>query len=131
MTLEEIVKKSCHTVFDQLGHGHTEFVYQMALKHELDSRGIISDTERPVSIHYTDNKGRCHHITTYRIDLYVFGEHHDIIIETKNISNITDKEINQVKRYLDELTKEGKNVSLGIIVNFPKTNKQIEFSIVS
>jgi GxxExxY protein len=128
--IQESIKNACHRVFDQLGYGHTEFVYQMALKYELDSMGIISSTERPVSIHYIDSLDNCHHLTSYRIDLYVFGQEYDVIIETKNITNITDKEINQVQRYLVELNKEGKTIPFGMILNFPKTNKGVEILII-
>lgn len=128
---QEEIKNICQTVYNQLGCGHSEFVYQTALKCELDSRDITTDTERPLSIHYIDSKNRQHLLTSYRIDLYVFGPDYDVVIEVKNISSITDKEICQVKRYLSELDKEMKNVPYGIIVNFPKTNKDIEFLVVN
>lgn len=131
LEFNELLIKSSQTIFDQLGSGHNEKIYHKALKYELDCLNINSDTERHVNVVYIDSKKKEHILESERIDMYVFKDTFDIILELKAISgNITSREIEQMNKYFRELKKEKKNIKYGIVINFPQpTSKEIKKNI--
>ena len=111
IAFNDLLIKSSQSIFDQLGSGHNEKIYHKALKYELDCLNIKSDIERHVNVNYIDSKGYEHVLESERIDMYIFKNEYDIILELKAISgNLTSKEIEQIKKYLIELKKEKKNI---------------------
>ena len=129
--LNNIIVNSSQNIFKQIGSGHNEKIYHKALKYELDCLGICCDVERHVNVIYTDSKGKDHVLESERIDAYIFGTDYDIILELKAISGIiSEKEIEQIKKYFRELKKEKKKVKYGIIINFPQpSSKEIKKDI--
>ena len=129
--LNELIKNSSQEIYNQLGSGHNEKIYHKALKYELDCLNINTDMERHVNVSYKDSKGKIHFLESERIDLYMFGNNYDIILELKAISGqITEKEIEQIKKYFRELKKENKKIGYGIILNFTQpTSKEIKKEI--
>ena len=106
----EIAKK----VYENLGAGHSEFIYHRAMEIELRKEKILYDTEKRVLITY---KG--YTLGDERIDLFLMDE--KIIIELKAVVNEPKiSEIMQVKKYYRELKKVGTTCSLGILINFPQ-----------
>ena len=112
--MKDIIEKCSKRVWEQLGPGYNEVVYQKALNYELNCNGILTDTERYSNAVYIDSKGNKHVVTTSRIDILIHDKESNIILELKNINkNISDSERIQVKRYFKELKQEGTNVKYG------------------
>lgn len=92
-------------VFNELGRGHRETVYQKAIEVELRLRGISYECERVIPVKYKD------HVVSYmRMDLVVDGK---IIIELKSIKTIKEGDECQLKRYLNY-----SGMNEGYLVNF-------------
>ena len=117
-------------VYQQLGAGHTEFIYHRALEKELFANHINYEYEKRVLIKYVCN-GVTYTLGEERIDLFIIDD--AIIIELKATVNMPrETEIAQVKKYYRELLNDNIVANRGIIINFPqagtKTAKeQIDF----
>ena len=131
IAFNDLLIKSSQSIFDQLGSGHNEKIYHKALKYELDCLNIKSDIERHVNVNYIDSKGYEHVLESERIDMYIFKNEYDIILELKAISgNLTSKEIEQIKKYFRELKKKKKKIKYGVIINFPQpSSKDVKTNI--
>ena len=121
------IKNLAERVFENLGSGHNEKIYHKALKTELECHGILSDTERHVSVTYIDSKGFKHCLESERIDLFIHSNPNEwsqiknVVCELKAISkNLGEPERIQVKKYFKELKKQNIYCDLGIIINFPQ-----------
>ena len=92
-------------IVDELGFGHRENIYQNALRIELEETKFY-DVEKEVTkeIFY---KGQ--NLGNVRIDLLV---DECCIIEMKTLRKVTDKERNQVERYLRVF-----NLPKGFLIN--------------
>jgi GxxExxY protein len=101
-----IILDASITVHKDLGPGLLESAYRLALKRELELRGLNVKMHVIVDFVYKDESmGKC-----YEIDLLVEDE---IIIEIKSCEGITPIFISQVITYL----KLSKKV-LGYLINF-------------
>lgn len=104
----EDVTTAAKEVFDLLGTGHTEIVYETAMELELWERSQFTANIRrqvPCPIYY---KGYL--VGTGYIDLLI---NDDLIVELKVINRLTNKEEAQVKKYL-----AGRKANRGVLVNF-------------
>ncbi|MBQ9523823.1 MAG: GxxExxY protein [Bacteroidaceae bacterium] len=93
-------------VYNVLGPGLLESIYEEALCYELQQRGLKVERQKPVPIIY---KG----ITlssNFRLDLLVEDQ---IILELKSTEEIKPVYFKQIKTYLRLLNKQ-----LGFLVNF-------------
>lgn len=97
------------SVLNELGHGFHEKPYENALVVEFKARGIAYEQQRRFDIVYRDEK-----VGEYIPDLLVFGK---IIVDTKVIEAIGDREVGQMMNYL-KIT----GYKVGYILNF-KTSK--------
>ncbi|MFU8847883.1 MAG: GxxExxY protein [Opitutales bacterium] len=97
---------ACMEVYNELGSGFLEAVYQEALAIEFELRGIPFLREQLLQIKY---KGRILE-TRYRADFVVFDK---IILETKATDSLVSKDVSQAINYLNA-TK----LKLGLLVNF-------------
>ena len=80
-------------VYNQMGAGFLEEVYQECLEIELNLRGIGYERQPRLSIFYKKNSlNKC-----YIPDLYVYN---GIIVELKAIKHLTDIEVAQILNYL-------------------------------
>ena len=93
-------------VYNNLGSGFLEAVYQEALEIELNRLGIPFEREKEVSVYYDGVMLQ----QTFRADFICCD---DIILELKAVSNLTDSHRAQVYNYL-KATK----MKLGILINF-------------
>ena len=107
LEFSEILNKNMKKIFDSLGGGFKESVYQHALAIELRKLGFIIQKEVNKEVLYLGEE-----VGIVRIDMLVDKMY---IIEFKAISKITEKEINQVKRYLNLFRNDG--VISGFIIN--------------
>ena len=93
-------------VYNQLGHGFLEPVYQEALEKEFQLRGIPFEREKLLTISYKGENLK----QTYKADFVCYGK---IIVELKAVSEITDVHRSQVFNYLHATGFE-----LGMLFNF-------------
>lgn len=95
-------------VYNELGHGLAEEIYQQSLEIELSLRGIPFQTKRDLNVFY---KGNCLD-TFYRPDLLVWNE---IVVELKAISTLTSEHEGQLINYMRIARKQ-----VGYLINFGK-----------
>ena len=93
-------------VYNQLGHGFLEAVYQEALEREFKSRGIPYEREKELIIFYKGEPLE----QTYKADFICYE---DIIVELKAVAMLQDSHRSQVYNYL----RSTKN-KLGLLINF-------------
>ena len=97
-------------VYNQLGHGFLEPVYQEALEKEFLLRGIPFEREKLLTISYKGEKLK----QTYKADFVCYRK---IIVELKAVSELTDAHRSQVYNYL-----HATGFRLGIILNYGFSN---------
>jgi len=93
-------------VYNTLGPGLLESVYQHTLNYELQKCGLETKVEFPVPVFYDNQKMD----VGFRIDILVNDL---VIIEIKSVENLAEVHHKQVLTYL-RLT----NLKLGLLVNF-------------
>ena len=93
-------------VYNVLGSGFLEAVYQEALAIEFAKRGIPFEREKELKVFYDGHELK----QTYRADFVCYG---DIIIELKAVSELNDSHRSQVYNYL-----KATGFKLGILYNF-------------
>ena len=96
---------SAMEVLNEIGHGFHEKPYENALVIKFRLRGIDCLQQKPFEILYKNEK-----VGDYIPDLIVYGK---IVVDTKVIEKITDREIGQMMNYL-KVT----GLRLGYILNF-------------
>ncbi len=93
-------------VYNTLGHGFLEAVFQESLELEFAARGISFQAQREISISYKGKTLR----KVYVADFLVFDQ---IIVEIKSISKLTKIEEAQLMHYL-----KATGCKLGLLINF-------------
>jgi len=109
MTLNEItyqIRGAIYDVYNELGPGLLESVYEEALVYELQKRNLIVERQKVVPIRYKDVLLK----TELRLDLLVEDE---VIVELKSVKELLDVHFKQTLTYCRLLDKR-----LGILVNF-------------
>lgn len=93
-------------VYNTLGHGFLEAVYQEALEIEFQRQGIPYEREKELKITYDGVELK----QSYRADFVCYGK---IIVELKALSNLEDTHRSQVHNYL-----HATGYKLGLLINF-------------
>ena len=93
-------------VYNKLGTGFVEPVYQEAMEIELRRRGIPFESQKHLSIHYKDVLL----VKYYEADLVCYDQ---IIVELKTLSGLTNIEVAQLINYL-KITR----MRVGMLINF-------------
>ena len=93
-------------VYNNLGHGFLEAVYQEALEIEFQRQGIPYEREKDIKIFYDGVELK----QSYRADFVCYGK---IIVELKAVSALDDAHHAQVYNYL-----HATRYKLGILLNF-------------
>lgn len=93
-------------VYNQLGHGFLEAVYQEALEKEFVIRGIPYEREKELTISYKGEVLK----QRYKADFVCYGK---VIVELKAVSEINDTHRSQVYNYL-----HATGYRLGLLLNF-------------
>mgnify|MGYP001595583254 CR=1 FL=1 len=97
---------TCFAVYNELGSGFLEGVYQEALAIEFGSQGIPFAAKRKLALHY---KGQALE-SKYEPDFICYDA---IIVEIKAASGLVDRHRAQVHNYL-----KATGHRLGLLVNF-------------
>lgn len=103
--LSDQVLASFYAVYNQLGYGFLEKVYQNALFFELKTRGIEVVAQNRCTVFY---KGKV--VGEYYADITVNGI---IILELKACKKLNKKHELQLKNYL-----KASSIELGFLLNF-------------
>lgn len=93
-------------VYNTLGHGFLEAVYQEAMEIEFQRQGIPYEREKELKITYDGVELK----QSYRADFVCYGK---IIVELKALSNLEDTHRSQVHNYL-----HATGYKLGLLLNF-------------
>jgi GxxExxY protein len=101
-------------VYNNMGTGYLEEVYQECLERELALRGIPFESQPLLSLFYKGEKLNKH----YRPDLYVYG---GIVVELKALKHLGNDEFAQILNYL-----RGTRKRVGYLLNFGSA-KEIEW----
>jgi GxxExxY protein len=99
------VLSAFYDVYNELGYGFLEKVYQNALFNELTQRGIHCQKEYPISVYY---KGIC--VGDYYADIMIENK---IILELKAVKSILPEHLAQLNNYLRATDAE-----VGLLLNF-------------
>ena len=98
-------------VYNTLGHGFLEAVYQEALEIEFQKQGIPYEREKELKIQYDGVQLK----QTYKADFVCFGK---IIVELKAVNALDDAHRSQVHNYL-----HATGYKLGLLLNFGCTEE--------
>lgn len=93
-------------VYNVLGYGFLESVYQEALEIEFLKRGIPYEREKELKIYYEGKAMR----QTYRGDFVCYN---NIIVELKAVAHLDDMHRSQIYNYL-----KATGYKLGLLYNF-------------
>jgi len=103
--LTETIIGAFYDVYNALGYGFLEKVYENALKLELKHRGLEVESQKPIKVFYQGSI-----VGEYFADLCVEGK---VIIELKSAEKIRIEHEMQLFRYL-----KATQIEVGLLLNF-------------
>lgn len=106
--ITEQIIKIFYKVYNTLGYGFLEKVYENAMFYELDKNGFFSEKQKRLDVFYEDQK-----VGVYFPDIIVDGK---IIIELKASETLAEANEFQLINYL-----KATDIELGLLLNFGKT----------
>lgn len=101
-----LIRGAIFKVYNELGPGLLESVYETVLLFELQKEGLDVKSQVPLPVFYEGNKLEI----GFRLDLLVNDK---VLIEIKSVENLAEVHHKQVLTYL-----KLSNLKLGILVNF-------------
>ncbi len=105
--LTSLIIKCFYTVYNMLGFGFLEKVYENALQIELKNQGLNVDKQKPIKVYYKDKV-----VGEYFADLIVEDK---VILELKAAEALCEEHELQLINYLKATDKE-----IGLLLNFGK-----------
>lgn len=109
--ITEKIIKAFYNVYNILGVGFLENVYENALFIELEEIGLKAEAQKEIKVVYKNKE-----IGLYKADILVEDK---VIIEIKAVSNLINKHEAQLINYL-----KATNIEVGLLVNF---GEKLEF----
>ncbi len=103
--LTDKIIKAFYKVYNELGFGFLEKVYENALRIELMSGGLQVDAQRKIKVYYEN-----HLVEEYAADLIVNDV---VILELKAVEYLVEEHELQLINYLKATDKE-----VGLLLNF-------------
>lgn len=97
--------KCFYTVYNTLGYGFLEKVYERALCIELRKAGLEANTQFPITVYYDEQQ-----VGEYYADIIVENK---VILELKAIETLNEIHGNQLVNYLKATDAE-----VGLLLNF-------------
>ena len=116
MELEELthlVIGCAYKVYNTLGFGFLESVYQKAMLIELGKANLKSSAEESLKVYYAGQV-----IGNFSIDILVEDE---LIVELKSVEHLAKAHEVQLVNYLTALNKE-----IGLLINFGPTGVKVK-----
>ena len=108
--LVDIVLKQFYRVYNDLGYGFLERVYQNALYFALVEQGLKCETEKPIKVYHDG-----HVVGDYRADILVED---CVILELKACEELNPAHEAQLINYL-----KATEIEVGYLLNFGKNAK--------
>ena len=105
--ITEKIIKAFFKVYNTLGYGFLEKVYENALKHELIQMGLFVEKQKQIKVFYEGKE-----VGEYYADLTVEGS---VIIELKAAENLCEEHEFQLINYL-----KATEIEIGLLLNFGK-----------
>ena len=102
--------KAFYKVYNTLGYGFLEKVYENAMVLELTNLGVKVKAQYPISVHYEGSK-----IGVYAADLFVEDY---VIVELKSAENLASESEAQLLNYL-----KATEIEIGLVMNFGKSTQ--------
>ncbi len=99
--------KAFYTVYNTLGYGFLEKVYENSMMIELRKTGVDCEQQKSITVYYDDIK-----VGNYFADLIV---EHKIIVELKAAENLCEEHEAQLVNYL-----RATEIEVGLLLNFGK-----------
>lgn len=106
--ITELIIKAFYNVYNQLGYGFLEKVYEKAMLMELQKLGCEVEAQVPIEVYYDDQL-----IGKYSADMVVNGL---VILELKAASALLEEHEAQLLNYL-----KATNMEVGMLLNFGPT----------
>ncbi len=103
----DLIIKAFYNVYNDLGFGFLEKVYERAMLIELKLLGLNCDSQRKIDVYYKN-----HNVGDYYADIIVDDK---IILELKSAENIIKEHEAQLINYL-----KATSIEIGFILNFGK-----------
>lgn len=113
--LTRVIINAFYQVYNTLGYGFLEKVYENALAHELSKRGHNVSPRMPIEVYYDGLV-----MGEYYADLVIDNS---VILELKAVDNISEQHEAQLLNYL-KATK----IDVGLILNFgpkPQVSRKV------
>lgn len=111
----ELIIKAFYTVYNELGYGFIENVYQNALYKELLRMGIPCVAHPKINVYY-----RGEAVGYYEADIIAFDS---VILELKAVSHLMKEHEIQLRNYL-----KATNIEVGLLLNFgpkPEIHREV------
>ena len=108
MEHEEITRKiigAAYKVFNTLGFGFLESVYQKAMLIEMGKSKLKVEAEKPLNVYYENQS-----VGEFFVDLFIDNT---VVVELKSVQNLAKEHEVQLVNYLNGLKKE-----IGLLINF-------------
>ena len=116
MEFEELTHKiiSCaYKVFNQLGFGFLESVYQKGMVIELGKSDLNVEAEKSLKVYYDDMI-----VGEFYVDLYIAEV---VVVELKSVQSLNKEHEVQLVNYLNGLKKE-----IGLLINFGPSGVEVK-----
>ena len=103
--ITEKIIKCFYNIYDELGSGFLESVYEKALMIELEEIGLKADSQKSLNVYFKDQL-----VGEFKTDIIVEDK---VIIEIKAVTKIMPQHEAQLINYL-----KATGVKVGLLVNF-------------
>lgn len=108
--ITDIILKSYYKVYNNLGYGFLEKVYENALLYELRNHGLDCEKQKPIKVYYEQIQ-----VGEYYADIIV---NECIILELKATESIAEEHEFQLINYL-----KATEIEIGLLLNFGKNQE--------
>ena len=105
-----------YTVYNEMGYGFLERVYENSLIIELQEMGLKAVKQHPIDVHYRKKK-----VGDYFADILV---ENTVIVELKTVSEIILKHELQLQNYL-----KATDIEVGLLLNFAPNKPEMKRKI--
>ncbi len=109
--ITELILKAYYKVYNTLGYGFLEKVYENAMLIELAGSGLKCESQKPIEVFYNKQK-----VGNYFADIVV---NEIVIVELKAAETLIFEHECQLINYL-----KATNMEVGLLLNFGKTPQQ-------
>ncbi|MBE9466903.1 MAG: GxxExxY protein [Bacteroidetes bacterium] len=105
--ITKIILRAFYNVYNELGYGFLEKVYENAMMIELKKLGLSCENQKHINVYYYNSK-----VGEYFADIIV---NEIVIIELKAAKNIIEEHEAQLINYL-----KATDIEVGLLLNFGK-----------